>query len=127
MPSNQVSHWKLPGCLYMPLLQYHPWPISATFHSFIHWFTLSLILQELKQRVLVPSFHFGHKMASSQGDWTQQGVSPTCSLLFFEEKGQDCHSRFLEQAHHCFIQGVFVLLQPACDVISHLERANTSA
>lgn len=50
-------------------------------------------------------------------------VHPICSLLLFEEDSEQGHTGFLEQDHHCFIQGIPVLLWPPCDMVSHLERS----
>lgn len=37
-------------------------------------------------------------------------VHSTCSLLLFKEDPEQGHAGFLEQAHHCFILGILVLL-----------------
>lgn len=44
------------------------------------------------------------------------------SLLFFEEETQQRHGGLLEQAHHRLVQRVLVLLQPACNVVTHLQE-----
>lgn len=41
-------------------------------------------------------------------------------LLLFEEQSQQRQGGLLEESHHRLIQGVFVLLQPASDVVAHL-------
>lgn len=45
----------------------------------------------------------------------------SCSgLLLFEEQSQQMHGGLLEEPHHRLIERVFVLLQPARDVVAHL-------
>ena len=48
------------------------------------------------------------------------------SLLLFEEQSQQRQGGLLEESHHRLIQGVFVLLQPASDVVAHLGEAQAA-
>lgn len=47
-------------------------------------------------------------------------------LLLFEKQSQQVHGGLLEESHHRLIQRVFILLQPASDVVAHLREVQTA-
>ena len=53
-------------------------------------------------------------------------LSSCSGLLLFEKLSQQVHGGLLEESHHRLIQRVFVLLQPASNVVAHLQVAQTA-